>query len=257
MSLSLAAPVKWPRSMSAIANAVYDLSRTRKLSDVVAELEQIQRETSGSVSPGRRRLARDGVGCFNYMYLAVTNRIAEVGDFEDDAFVQRLAIVFAEYYLMAYGADRANQHISKAWEPLFERRHERGISPLQFAIAGMNAHINNDLAWALVQVWDEFEQVPDETEPAHRDFERVNDVLAEVQQEVRSMLERGFMRWLNRALGRIDDRVAGFSIKLARNQAWRRGTDMWGRLDVSREARHEAQVGFECHVILEADLDFL
>ena len=45
--------------------------------------------------------------------------------------------------------------VSKAWAPLFARKDERGILALQFAIAGMNAHINNDLAHALVLTWHE------------------------------------------------------------------------------------------------------
>ena len=38
----------------------------------------------------------------------------------------------------------------RAWLPLFERRARRDIAPLQFAVAGMNAHINRDLPVALV-----------------------------------------------------------------------------------------------------------
>ena len=37
-----------------------------------------------------------------------------------------------------------------AWQPLFERRADPGIEPIQFALAGMNAHINHDLPLAVV-----------------------------------------------------------------------------------------------------------
>ena len=37
-----------------------------------------------------------------------------------------------------------------AWVPLFAQRSRRGVAPLQFALAGMNAHINRDLPVALV-----------------------------------------------------------------------------------------------------------
>ena len=36
----------------------------------------------------------------------------------------------------------------QAWAPLVERRATRGVLPIQFALAGMNAHINHDLALA-------------------------------------------------------------------------------------------------------------
>jgi hypothetical protein len=247
-----------PGSMKEIADAVRELDRARTVADVIADLERIQIETSGSVNPGRRQLARDGVACFNFMYLAVTKRVAATSDFADNAFVKRLAVVFAEYYFVAYRASSSpDAYLSKAWEPLFERRHERGILPLQFAIAGMNAHINNDLAWALVQVWQELGVDPARCDTEHDDFDCINDMLAEVQQAVRARLQAGFLRWLDRVLRRLDDRVAGFSIEVAREEAWQRAAGMAERLDVEREVRHERQVGFGCHVILEPHLDFL
>jgi Family of unknown function (DUF5995) len=255
--MTLDPPFVWPQSMVEIAEAIRDLSRTRTLEEVVDELAQIQRQYSGAVSPGRRQLARDGVSSFNFMYLTVTDRVGSIGDFEHPAFVERLGVVFAEYYLMAYRASVEHKYVSKAWEPLFERRGKRGIAPLQFAIAGMNAHINNDLAWALIQVWDELELGPEEAGPAYRDFVRINDVLAHVHDEVRQRLQSRFLRWLDRALGEVDDRVAGFSVGVARGKAWRRGADMAERLDVRRETLHESQVGFECHLILEPRLDFV
>ena len=42
-----------------------------------------------------------------------------------------------------------------AWRPLFASAERRGILPLQFAFAGMNAHINRDLPVALVETWGE------------------------------------------------------------------------------------------------------
>jgi Family of unknown function (DUF5995) len=35
--------------------------------------------------------------------------------------------------------------------PLFDARHDRRTAPLQFALAGMNAHISHDLAIGVVQ----------------------------------------------------------------------------------------------------------
>jgi len=247
-----------PRSMVEIAAEIRALDRRRTLDHVADDLRQIQRDTTGSASPGRRQLARDGVGCFNLVYLTVTERIGVTPDFEHRAFVDRLAVVFAEFYLLAYEAESAGEgYVSKAWQPLFERRRDGSVAPLQFAIAGMNAHINNDLSWALIQVWDEFGVTPHGDSPEHRDFDLVNGVLAAAQQEVRSRLQSGFLRWLDRALGRVDDRVAGFSIAVAREDAWRRGIDLNERPELKQDTRHERQVGFQSHLILEPRLDFL
>jgi hypothetical protein len=40
--------------------------------------------------------------------------------------------------------------LSSAWRPLVERRALPGIEPVQFALAGMNAHTNHDLPVAMV-----------------------------------------------------------------------------------------------------------
>jgi Family of unknown function (DUF5995) len=41
---------------------------------------------------------------------------------------------------------RCRQYPFHAWKPLFEARFATGIAPVQFALAGMNAHINRDLS---------------------------------------------------------------------------------------------------------------
>ena len=88
------------------------------------------------------------------MYLQVTEAVRdELPSFESPEFVERLDVLFAEFYFQAFDAAAAQAWVSKAWAPLFDRRDERGILALQFAIAGMNAHINNDLAHALVLTW--------------------------------------------------------------------------------------------------------
>ena len=48
--------------------------------------------------------------------------------------------------------DRASDETrSRAWQPLFALRAQPGTVSLQYALAGMNAHINFDLGLALVR----------------------------------------------------------------------------------------------------------
>src|SRR5689334_13891294 len=112
-------PSEWPASMAAVAECVRALDRGRRLDDVAARLREIERERG----PARRRLGRrpDGVACFNFMYLRVTETVrASLADFEDPEAVERLAVVFAEFFLLAYDSECAGAWVSKAWEPLFE-----------------------------------------------------------------------------------------------------------------------------------------
>jgi hypothetical protein len=245
-------------STAEVAERVCGLDRGRGLGAVVADLRAIERAEDGYTTRGRRGRARlrrrpDGVACFNYLYLSVTEGVlTALPQFEHAASVERLAVVFAEYYLSAYRAAKVEAEVSKAWAPLFESRAKRGVAPIQFALAGMNAHINNDLPWALLQAWEEFGVEPEHGTAEHRDFELVNGILSRVQGEVRATLESGLLRWLDRVLGRLDDLVASISVARARDEAWERATRWSVSFDPAAAAAHERQVGYQSHLILAA-----
>jgi hypothetical protein len=165
----------------------------------------------------------DGVRSFNELYMAVTRAVeAEFDDgaFEDPVFFSRLAPLFANLYFDAIEAAAAKHQVSRPWVPLFERRTSSGIAPLQFAIAGMNAHINHDLSLALVAATHELGYELEIDSPHHRDHMRVNATLARVMQEVKDGLETGILPVVDNALGTVDDMVANWSIETARNNAW-------------------------------------
>jgi hypothetical protein len=253
----LTPPGDWPTSMSGVAERVRGLDPDRRMDDVVTRLLEIERERDGYRNPlrrgARRRLRRhpDGVACFNYMYLRVTEEVRDsLPRFEAPAFVERLAVVFAEFYTAAGDAASAGAWVSKAWEPLFDDCRKKGAAPLQFALAGMNAHINNDLPWALLQAWDELGESPVRDSPQYRDFELVNDILGGVAGEVRATLESGLLRWLDRLFGRFDDLVASVVIARARTDAWRRAARWRRAFDEESAAAHERHVGYESHLIL-------
>src|SRR4051812_1009560 len=91
---------------------------------------------------------RDGVACFNRMYLDVTEAVnarIRQGFFADAAFVTRLDVVFANLYFAAINAMAGPRSTwPVAWRPLIDARADADIEPIQFALAGMNAHINHD-----------------------------------------------------------------------------------------------------------------
>jgi hypothetical protein len=62
----------------------------------------------------------------------------------------QLAVTYANLYFTA--ADMAGNPaaVPLARRPLVERRAAVGIESIQFALAGMNAHINHDLSVAMV-----------------------------------------------------------------------------------------------------------
>jgi len=98
--------------------------------------------------------ASDGVAIFNAVYLRVTEQIAaelETGStFQDVEFMTELDVRFAELWLAAHDTAVAGGKIPSAWGPLFEERSTAGLFDIQFALAGMNAHIEHDLPLAVV-----------------------------------------------------------------------------------------------------------
>ena len=89
----------------------------------------------------------DGLAYFNRMYLGVTQQVNnELGQqfFADPAFMTTLDVAFANLYFGAAAAGHPAA-VRLAWRPLIERRAAAGIEPIQFALVGMNAHINYDL----------------------------------------------------------------------------------------------------------------
>ena len=57
---------------------------------------------------------------------------------------------------------------------MFEARYRTGIDRIQFALAGMNAHINRDLALALLATNAELNIVPAPCSPESDDYQAVN-----------------------------------------------------------------------------------
>ena len=168
---------------------------------------------------------KDGVAWFNKLYLQVTERIKEryeQGAFQCPGFLERLDVVFGDLYFRAYNTAQAGKAdtASKAWAPLFAARHKPAIAPIQFAIAGMNAHINYDLAVGLVSVCAELGLKIERGTPHHADFEHVNQLLQEVEEEVKHWFATGFVGELDHAFGRVDDILAIWSVAKARDQSW-------------------------------------
>ncbi len=98
----------------------------------------------------------DGLACFNRMYLIVTEKVlSEVSTgtfYGDSAFMSHLDVVFVNLYLEAIDGFRAKPPTApRCWSEVLANRSETHIAPMQFALAGMNAHINHDLPMAVVK----------------------------------------------------------------------------------------------------------
>jgi hypothetical protein len=130
-------------------------------------------------------------------------------------------------YFDALDAAAAGSPLPRCWAPLFEARSDPHIAPVQFALAGMNAHINHDLALALVSTCAGQGIALDTGSAAHRDFIKVNAILATVEARVKADYLTGLVGVADEVLGRIDDVVAIWSVTEARNAAWTHAQMLW------------------------------
>jgi hypothetical protein len=173
----------------------------------------------------------DGVCAFTRLYLAVTEAIdeqARPGAFEDPAFIRRLDVGFANHYFDALrNALLETGPVPKAWDPLLEARGTAGVLPLQFALAGMNAHINRDLPIALVATCEAAGVAPDDGTPQRRDFRRIDALLAAVERRVKNELLTEALARFDVALGELDDVIAMWKVERAREAAWTNGETLW------------------------------
>jgi Family of unknown function (DUF5995) len=187
----------------------------------------------------------DGVACFNRMYLEVTQEVdKDLGQqfFADPAFMTRFDVTFANLYFDAVDAaagqsadaaagqsadtDAGESAVPLAWRPLFERRGETGIEPIQFALAGMNAHINHDLPLAVVATCTDLATVP--TAGTHlADYQKVDGLLDAAEQSVRQSFESAPELAIDRHLRAVENLVCGWTINTARDLAWGNALLLW------------------------------
>ncbi|MCP2274689.1 hypothetical protein SAMN04244553_2043 [Nocardia amikacinitolerans] len=172
---------------------------------------------------------RDGVASFNNMYLRVTELVGQQiteGFFKDPDFVERLDVIFAQLYFDAVDADKRGKPPNAVWEPVFDSRANRTVWPLQFALAGMNAHINHDLAVAVVKTCKERSTTPD-TKPVYADYLKVNDLLAKVEAEIRAEYEPWLLKLATRDAEALKHILCSFGIARARDAAWATTQMLW------------------------------
>ncbi|MER7488055.1 DUF5995 family protein [Streptomyces sp. NPDC126497] len=197
--------------------------------------------------------ARDGVAVFNRVYLAVTeavDRRIDAGRFPDARAAITLDVRFAERYLAAVDAGSRERRPPACWRPLFQFRRHPGVRPLQFALAGINAHIGHDLALAVVDTCRALACEPADLED---EFDRVGDLLLSLEEEIREELTPG--PELLRIADPLTHLLGAWSLERARDAAWTAARALWalrGLPDVAGEftERLDTAVGFAGRMLL-------
>ncbi|GAB2747644.1 DUF5995 family protein [Streptomyces bullii] len=197
--------------------------------------------------------AQDGVAVFNRVYLTVTeavDRCVDTGGFADARAAITLDVRFAERYLAAVEATAGERRPPACWRPLFQFRRHPGVRPLQFALAGINAHIGHDLALAVVDTCRTLDCEPAELED---EFDRVGDLLVSLEERIREELMPGpDLLQIGDPLTHL---LGAWSLERARDASWTAARALWAlrRLpDVAEEftERLDAAVGLAGRMLL-------
>ena len=166
----------------------------------------------------------DGLKWFNLLYMMVTQKVESSPPpegWKDPAWLTRLDVVFAQFYVAAISNWLTSPgYVPSSWNVLFEARFRPGIERIQFALAGMNAHIDHDLALALLQTDAEMNRIPGNTSPEHDDFEQVNGILEAVLPQALEFLAVGILGELAQDTGKIGRLLAIWNVRAARDLAW-------------------------------------
>ena len=199
------------------------------LPEVVSRLGEI-RDSVAAVAP------ECGVARFSHLYLTITGRIRDhVGTgafFDDDRYLARLDVVFANRYFDALRAwagpagdvAAAGGLVPDCWRLLFDAPDDGEITAFQLAAAGVNAHINLDLAVAVVETGREFGDAELGAGRRHDDYLKVNDVFAE---EMGTLLDRLVDDPPGRAGHPVLGRLITAVVAVARRHAWEDAEALW------------------------------
>jgi len=189
-------------------------SNVAAVADVIAVMEGIDK-----LLPGK-----DGLKWFNLLYLKVTQQVQNqpsASGWQDPAWLTHLDVVFARRYFKALVAWlQGASDLPSSWRALLESRYADNVDRIQFALAGMNAHINHDLALALLQTDAEMNVVPLSGSPQHADYERVNALLEAVLPSALELLATGILGELAQDTGKIGRLLAIWNVSAARDLAW-------------------------------------
>jgi hypothetical protein len=182
------------------------------ISDVIAAMESIDNGLPTS----------DGLKWFNLLYLMVTKQVnAPPAGWKAPAWTEHLDVVFAHLYFNAImGWVQGAANVPSSWQALFEARFETGIDRIQFALTGMNAHINHDLALALLQTDADMSVTPADNGPEHDDYETINGLLETVLPQALTFLATGILGEAAQDAGAVGRYLAIWNVRVARDSAW-------------------------------------
>lgn len=166
------------------------------------------------------------LGLFAYIYRRTTYEIAteiSLSNFKNNEYLETLDVIFANLYLDAYKSYKDNKPTSSVWVYAFDNAN-KPLTILQHILLGMNAHINLDLAIATAKT-----MAGKEINDAEEDFNKVNDILFQITNELQNRISRvSPLMFILDLIGKNrDEKIIDFSMRKAREQSWNSSNLLW------------------------------
>jgi hypothetical protein len=172
----------------------------------------------------------DGLKWFNRLYLQVTESVAArcaSGGFGDVAWIVELDVQFASLYFAALHTALSGGRAPGCWRALLDRRGMQAIARIQFALAGVNAHINHDLPIAIGATCKARRVSPSHHMPQYADYTAVNGTLDSLVDDAKQEFMVRLPGDELLAVTQLQETLAAFSVSAAREAAWNNGEMLW------------------------------
>ena len=222
----------WEPAQQAMAEAVGD--PPGDIAGVLARLDAVQAILDTlPPSAGKNRVA-----AFNALYRTITQRVAELlptRHVKDARFLEVLDVEFARLYFAALASWGVDDPTPDAWEVLFRRAHDERVSSLEAAVLGVNAHVNHDLALALINTWDRLGHPGDG--PQHPDYLLVNRIFYKEIPVLRRRFATAWQLEIDRCVGDLDDWSQRVLVRTTRAWAWEQADRLWALRDDDEDYR--------------------
>ncbi len=119
----------------------------RTIDDVIKQMEEVDRELVGT--------NLENLIAFNHTYLIITKHVVSLLHkkyFQKDLLMQQIDITFAKYYFTALYGFVTGKKIVPAWDMCFRFCQKDSSYQWVYMALGVNAHVNNDLAFTLSEL---------------------------------------------------------------------------------------------------------
>jgi hypothetical protein len=200
------------------------LKAVQSVPDSVADVLAIMQNIEATCVDG------DGLKWFNWLYLQVTAAVEArigAGGFADPAWLAELDVQFARLYFGALASSLSGQTTPGCWQSLFRSRSQVQVARIQFALAGINAHINHDLPEAIVATCAVTGTVPQHGGTQYNDYTGLNTTLDGRVETAKQTLHVRLLGDPLPPVTHLEDTLAAWSVSAARESAWNNAQILW------------------------------